>query len=289
MKNNSPIRPILLLNLAMLCISTSGMLGRYVSMPPPLTIWWRAFFAIFCLGIFCLWKNYTFRFDRKKYGKIFFISGALMAIHWVTYFYALHLSNVAIGMLSLFTYPVMTALLEPVMLKTKFEKHHLLSSLLVLVGIYFLAPELNFSNAMTQGLLMGLISALCYSVRNILLKTQVTTFNGSVLMFYQMVITTVLVFPVLFFYDQILDYSQVPYILFLSLITTAVGHTLFLNSFKFFSVSTASILSGLQPIYGIVLAIFFLGEIPNWSSWIGGSLILLTVVLESRLNLRAKK
>lgn len=272
----------------MICISTSGVLGRHISMAPPLTIWWRAFFAIFFLGIFCFWKKYAFSFDRKKYGKVFFISGALMAIHWVTYFYALHLSNVAVAMLSLFTYPVMTALLEPIILKTKFEKHHLLSSLLVLVGIYFLAPELKFSNSMTQGLVIGLISALSYSIRNILLKTQVTEFNGSVLMFYQMVITTILIFPVLFFYDRVLDYSQIPFILFLSLITTAVGHTLFLNSFKYFSVSTASIMSGLQPIYGIILAIIFLQEIPDWRSWIGGGLILLTVMLESRLNLKSK-
>ena len=64
-----------------------------------------------------------------------------MTTHWVTYFYALQWSNVAIGMLSLFTYPVITALLEPLILKTKFQKHHLILGFIVLIGVYFLAPD----------------------------------------------------------------------------------------------------------------------------------------------------
>lgn len=265
----------------MLCISTSGALGRYISMPPPLTIWWRALFALIFLGLFCFWKKSQFRFDFKKYGIVFFVSGILMGVHWVAYFFALKWSNVAIGMLSLFTYPTMTALLEPLLLKTKFQRHHLILSLIVLLGIYFLAPTLTFNNSMTQGLLMGLLSALSYSLRNILLKTQVTTFNGSVLMFYQMLVIIIILSPLLFYYEEILSPSQLPFLIFLGLITTSVGHTIFLNSFKHFSVSTASIMSGIQPIYGIIIAIIFLNEIPSWRSWVGGALILLTVVIES--------
>lgn len=266
----------------MLCISTSGALGRYISMPPPLTIWWRALFALVFLGLFCFWKKDKFKFDLKKYGFVFFIFGLLMGVHWVTYFFALKLANVAIGMLSLFTYPTMTALLEPLLLKTKFQKHHLLLSLLVLIGIYFLAPTLTFNNSMTQGLLMGLLSAFSYSLRNILLKTQVKSFNGSVLMFYQMVVITFLLSPLLFYYEEVLITSQLPFLIFLGLVTTSIGHTIFLNSFKHFSVSTASIMSGMQPIYGIIIAMIFLNEIPSWRSWVGGALILLTVVIESR-------
>ncbi|MFK8008700.1 MAG: DMT family transporter [Saprospiraceae bacterium] len=284
MQKSNHFHNILLLNFAMLCISTSGALGRYISLPPPLTICWRALFALFFLGIFCAWKKLSFRFEMKKYGFTFFISGFLMTAHWVTYFYALQWSNVAIGMLSLFTYPVMTALLEPLILKTKFQKHHLFLGIIVLIGVSFLAPSLTFENKMTQGLFMGLFSALAYSLRNIILKTQVQNFNGSVLMFYQMLVMLILLFPVLFFYEEKITTDQLPFILFLGLVTTAIGHTLFLNSFRYFSVSTASILSGMQPIYGIIIAMIFLSEIPVWRNWIGGMLIISTVILESFFN-----
>ena len=48
-----------------------------------------------------------------------------MGGHWITYFYALKFSNVAIGMLSLYTFPVMTALLEPFFIKVKLDPERL--------------------------------------------------------------------------------------------------------------------------------------------------------------------
>jgi drug/metabolite transporter (DMT)-like permease len=75
--------------------------------------------------------------------------------------------------------------------------------------------------------------------------------------------------------------QQLPYIFILGVVTTALGHTLFLNSFKHFTIGTASIISSIQPIFGILIAMVFLGEIPHYKSLIGGSIILLTVIIES--------
>ena len=116
------------------------------------------------------------------------LSGLFLGAHWVTYFYALHLSNVAIGMLSLFTYPVITALLEPLFFKTKLSINQLFLSGLVVVGIYFLTPEMNFENSYTKGVLMGIISGVFYSLRNILTKKNISHFNASKVMFYQMIV-----------------------------------------------------------------------------------------------------
>lgn len=281
MQSSSHFKHLLLINLSMLCISTSGALGRYIELPPPLTIWYRALFALLFLGLFCWWKKYSFRFDMKKEGWTIFLSGFFMAMHWVTYFYALRWGNVAIGMLSLFTFPVMTTLLEPIFFKTKLQKFHLFLGGMILLGIYFLAPSLEFNDGKTQGLLIGLFSALCYSLRNLIVKTKVDRFNGSMLMFYQMAITLVLLFPVLFIYSDGTITHELPYLIFLGLITTAIGHSLFLNGLKHFTVSTASIMSSVQPIFGILIAVIFLNEIPNWNSVIGGALILATVIMES--------
>jgi drug/metabolite transporter (DMT)-like permease len=80
--------------------------------------------------------------------------------------------------------------------------------------------------------------------------------------------------------------EQIPYLLFLGIVTTAIGHTLFLNSLTYFTVATASIMNSIQPIFGILLAFLFLKEIPPSSSLIGGGIILITVVIES---LRSRK
>ena len=80
--------------------------------------------------------------------------------------------------------------------------------------------------------------------------------------------------------------SQFPYLILIALLTTAIGHTMMVHSFKHFSVSTASIISSVQPIFGIILAFIFLNEIPNMNTFFGGSLILATVIIES---IRSKK
>ena len=54
-----------------------------------------------------------------------------------------------------------------------------------------------------------------------------------------------------------------------------------IHSLKHFSVATASIISSVQPIFGIIIAYIFVNEIPSVNTIIGGSLILLTVIVES--------
>lgn len=278
---------ILDLNLAMLLMSTSGALGRYINMAPPVTIWWRCVLAAIFLWLFCRWRGVNLKVNLSIDGKAFIIASILLGGHWITYFYALHLSNVAIGMLSLFTYPVFTALLEPVLLKTRFHLVHLGLGIIVLIGIYLLAPDFDLENSYTQGIAFGLLSSLLYAFRNILLKKKVSRYNGSALMFYQLAIVTLLLWPVLFVFDSSEIVSQWPAVVTLALITTAIGHTLFVIGLKHFSVTTASIISSSQPIYGIAIGIIFLNEIPQWRTVLGGALILATVIIESTRSYRA--
>lgn len=281
MNKKPTLGSILEINLAMLFISTSGVLGRYIDLPPAVTIGLRAFGAVLLLGVFIQWKKLSFTLARKDMTAIIF-SGIMMGMHWVTYFYALQLSNVAIGMLSLFTYPVMTSFLEPIFLKTKFSKMHVLLGLLVLLGVYFLAPEFNTDNNDFLAILVGLFSALCYAIRNLLVKTKITTYNGSVVMWYQVLVIAIMLIPAYFLFDTEGFVQELPYIGILALVTTALGHTLFLASFRYFSVTTASLMSSAQPIYGILLGMLFLSEIPNTRTIIGGALILMSVLIESR-------
>lgn len=284
MKNNH-FRHLLEINLAMLFISTSGALGRYVQLPVPVAIGARAILAFIALFLYCKWKGFGLKIDKKDTGVIL-LSGLLMGTHWIAYFYALKLSNVAIGMLSIFTYPVITALLEPVLLKTKFQLVHILLAVLVLTGMYFLSPTLNFEDSYTIAIGFGVFSALAYALRNILLKKKVSKYNGSMLMTYQTAIVGVLLFPFLFTVTSEAIVAQWHVLVALAILTTAIGHTLFLMTFKHFNITTVSILSSIQPVYGIIIGAIFLSEIPRGTTIIGGILILSSVVIES---IRSKK
>lgn len=265
----------------MVFIGTSGILGRFVPLAAPVAVWWRALIALLLLGGYCWFRGASFRMrDRKQLGVVL-LAGVLMAAHWLTYFEALQRSSVAIGMLSIFTYPAMTTLLEPLFFRKPFEGRHLLLAALVLVGVYFLAPSFSLEDGATVGMLFGLLSAFIYSLRNLLMKTQIDSVDSSVLMTFQAGVATIIVLPFLFFYEAAPTVEAWPYLIGLGLLTTAIGHSLFLACFRYFSVSTVSILSCIQPVYGILLGVLFFGEWPTIWGVAGGILILTAVAIEA--------
>ncbi len=281
MSNKNHLNHLLWLTVGTIFISTSGALGKYISMPTPVIIWWRSILAAIFLLVFCLYKGIDLKIENRKDRWTFILASVFMGAHWITYFYALKLSNVALGMLSLFTFPVITALLEPVFTKVKFDFIHVVLGVLVLIGIYILAPEFDLKSSQVQGILLGLLSALCYALRILILKGHVVKYNGTMLMFYQVAVLSVILVPFVFTLGTSNITTQYPYVILLALLTTAIGHTLFINSLKYFRASTASIIGSTQPIFGIIIAYFFLNEIPTIHTFVGGALILLTVVIES--------
>ena len=92
--------------------------------------------------------------------------------------------------------------------------------------------------------------------------------------------------PALFFssFNDVL--SQWAPLLTLAIVTTCIGHTLFLMSLRNFSATAASIMSSAQPLYAIILGIIFLAEYPSLKTIIGGALIISAVVIESIRSLR---
>lgn len=284
--DKSYIKQLSGLILASFFISTSGVLGKYIAMPTEVIIWFRSILAMTFLFIFCRYKKINLTIKSAKDYKTFIIGGVLMAAHWVTYFYALKLSNVAIGILTLYTFPIIIALLEPLFFKIKFNPLYILLGFMVLFGLFILTPEFDLESSQLKGILFGVFSAFCYAIRILIMKKHVANYNGTMLMLYQTVIITILLLPVLFFMDLSGLESQLPYLLLLALITTAIGHSLMLHSLKYFSAATASIISSLQPIFGIGLAYLFLEEIPTMHTFWGGSLISATVLIES---LRSKR
>ena len=271
----------------MLLVSTSGVLGRAVTLAPVVTIGWRALLAVVFLVLFLKWKKISFKIEKEDRKQVF-LGGIFMGIHWVAYFKALQLSNVAIGMLTIFTYPALTSILEPLLLRLPFQKIHLFLGLLVLGGIALLIPDLDFENEYTQAVAFGLGSALAYALRNILMKKQVSRYHGSLLMMYQALIIGVILIPLSLQTTTEALQDNLIWILALALFTTALGHTLFLLTFRYFSITTASIISSVQPVYGILLGVLLLGEVPKLLTIAGGLLIISAVVVESLRSAKAK-
>ena len=57
-------------------------------------------------------------------------------------------------------------------------------------------------------------------------------------------------------------------------VCTALAHSLFIKSLVHIKTRTAGVITALEPLYGILMAMIFLGEIPGWRTALGGVIII---------------
>jgi drug/metabolite transporter (DMT)-like permease len=207
--------------------------------------------------------------------------GLLMAAHWVSYFAAMQYSSISVGMIALFTFPVITVLLEPFFEGIKLVWQDIASALVVLSGIAFIVPEISINNDITLGILIGIASAVLYAFRNLIHRKHFSHYSGAHAMAYQ---TLIIFFSLSFFVsEEIFTASQQTYILLLVLGTalTAVPHALIAASLKYLRAKTFSLVACMQPFYGVILAILVLDEQPTWQTFFGGTLVISAAIYET--------
>lgn len=279
MKNN--LKQIFELNLATIILGSSGVLGKLITISPTHIILIRSIIAFMFIWMVLKSGGRSTAPKIIKSPKFFIISGALLAAHWILYFIALEVTSVAVAFISVFTFPIFTTLLEPLFFKSKLQLIDLLASVLVITGIIILVPSVSLNNDITLGALLGVMSALFYALRNLMNKKYIHIYSGTFIMMQQMLIVSILLIPSLLLFPLQPGNDDIIWLLVLGIGTTGIGHTLFVRSLKHFKTSTASIITSLQPIYGIILAIIFLGEKINLQIITGGGIIFITVLLKS--------
>jgi len=267
-------------------MSTSGVLGRYIQLDSTMTTWWRCLIAALALWLICKIAKIDLKIKSSSDWKKLILAGTLLAIHFPTYFYSLDYSNVAIALLSLYTFPAFTAIIEPIFTKTKFKFIDLLLAFCSLIGVMIMVPSFSLNNEFSFAIILGLISSITYVFRNLILLEPAKKYSGSTLMFYQLVVLSIVLTPFWVFVEGIPSKNDWQAILALALITTALGHTLFVMSLKKLNATTASLLSCLAPVLGIVWAFFLLNEIPSIKTLTGGTIILTTVIFKSSLKFK---
>ena len=283
-------RHLIELNIGLVFLSTSGILGKLLTIPPTYAIFGRCLIAAFALYVYIRYQKLALAF-RFKDIRFWVLSGAFFGLHMVAYFFAIQASTVAIAFISLFTYPVITTLIEPLFFKQNFDWFNLISALMVAIGIVVMTPSLDLSNNTTLGVALGVLAAAMLATRNLMSKRfmQNSQISGSVLMYYQLVVSVLVIAPAMFFIDLRLDLTNFTYVALLGIATTAIGHTIFITKIRYFKASTQSIISGIQPIYGIVWAVVIINEKLPLNTIIGGALIILTVVVESIKQVKKAK
>lgn len=278
-------RSLIQLNAAVLIWGGTAMFAKGVAIPVTHIICIRSFVAAAALLLFLVALGKPVRVKSAGHCGIMAGLGLLLCFHWLTFFEALKISTAAVAILSLHTYPVFTALVEPVVFREKLKRTDVVLAGAVFGGVLIMTPELSLSNSTTRGILLGVVSGLFFMVRNLLTRKYVRQYGSSVLMFWQVLVAGVVLLPVLFV-SQTVEYP--PHaawlLLLLGVVFTAVPQTLFSSSFETLSAKTVSILATLLPFYGALFGYLIHDETVSPRTAVGGLLILACIAFETAKN-----
>jgi drug/metabolite transporter (DMT)-like permease len=267
-------RGLLLVNVAVGLFGLAGVLGALTALPSPLIVLGRVAFGGLALVGFAVVQRLDLRVRRRDLALILG-QGLLLALHWTTFFQSIAVSDIAIGLLSFATFPLFTAMLEPLLLGTRLSRPQLVGALGILVGIVVLVPEPSFEGATTQGLLWGLVSAGTFALLVVLNRRLGHVYPSIVLTAYQCGVAALVLLPVLLFVPvaPLFQPRTLLVLLVLGVGCTAVAHTLFIAGLRHMTAQLASLLVGLEPVWGIALGLLILGEVPTPRSLAGGAII----------------
>ena len=266
---------------AVLIFGLTALFSKIISLSALEITLLRSIFAALIIFSVFIWKNKSITLSNTKDYGIAILLGVLLALHWVTYFHAMQVSSVAVGVIALYTFPIMTVFLEPLFHGEQPQIKDILSALVVLFGIYLLVPEFSFSNDTTQGILWGSLSALFFALRNIIQGHHFKGYSAKHSLFYQTLVTFLVLLP--FSFDVIPEVTNIQWgqLIILGIFFTAVPHTLFAFSLLNLRAKTVSLVACIQVVYATIFAAVLLGEWAELSTVVGGLIVVSAAMYES--------
>ncbi len=277
------------LHISVLLAGLTGILGKLITMDAVYLVWYRLCFSflIFYIILFCLRK-----LPKEKPVEMLKISGLgmLLGLHFLFFFASIKFANVAVGVVCYSLEGFFTSLFEPIFYKKPFSRSDILCSLIAVAGISVI---FHLDTHFRVGILLGIISAALIALYTILNKVAVQKKSSKNMLFYELlggsVFLSIVIFCCMFcggMSFEVPSLMNFAYLFILAFFCTIGLYILQIHVLRTLSAFTVSFYGNFEPIYGILLAILFLGEGQQltFSFYAGMLLILLSVFLQSFLS-----
>ncbi len=272
---------LLAVHAAVLIFGFTALFSRLISLSALDITFYRSIFAFMAIAVYMAYKQQSYQLKNKNDYLMAGLLGTLLATHWVSYFYAMQTSSVAIGVIALYTYPVITVFLEPLF---HGERPHIVdvaSSIAVLFGIYLIVPDFSLDNTTMIGVTAGVFSALMLSLRNIIQRRYFSTYSASKALFYQTLVVVLILSAFIDSGFEEVESRQWWLLLLLGIVFTALPHTLLAHGLIHLKAKTAGLISCVQVIYAAIFAALLLGEWLTWNVVAGGLIVVSAAMYES--------
>lgn len=262
--------------MAVLLFGLAGLFGKFLDLPAWAIVLGRTGFAAVALGGVMI----VARPNRLPRGiksiSLFGLMGLVLAVHWVAFFHAIQVSTVAVGLLAFSTFPVFITFIEPWWFHEKRRVIDGVTALLVMAGLCIMVYPSPFGGQVFSGVFWGTLSGFTFAILSLLNRKWAREYQPVVIAFSQNAVAALLLLPMMVWSDLHIGSAQWGLLALLGVVCTALSHALFIRGLTVIRAQLASVIAGLEPVYGIVFAYFVLQEIPSTSTIAGGAVILIS-------------
>ena len=273
-------RGLILIHIAVFLFGFAGLFGKFLDCTPLWIVFGRTVFASLALIIYSkIFPGITLRVTALKDLGFFAVQGILLALHWLSFFAAIQVSSVAVGLITFSSFPLFVTFMEPIFFKETFKKRDMLTAVAVFAGIVLVVPDMDLSNEVTLGSIYGLVSGFSFAVLGLVNRRNARRCHPVSAAFYQNLFAAVsLVIPVVMIRTKPPGTHDILMLGVLGIVFTALAHGCFITGLTRIRVQTAAVIAGMEPVYGILFAFILLGETPDLSTLVGGVLIIGAVI-----------
>ena len=279
---NSLFSSHLKLHFIVLIYGFTAILGKLISLPADQLVWYRMLIAVITFYLFIRWKKTDLSITAKQFFKLFGI-GFIVAIHWITFFGAIKISNVSVTLGCLATVTLFTSLLEPFFFRKRINVVEVIVGLMIILGLYLI---FRFETKYSLGIIVALISAFLAGLFTVINKKMVMHQKASVISFYEMLGGLTGISLYLLFSGSASSTLTLPspidfiYLLILGIVCTAYAFAVQVDIMKHLSAYIVALTINLEPVYGIIMAYFLFGETEHMTGgfYFGTVIILISVL-----------
>ncbi len=278
-------KAFLQLHFAVILAGFTAILGKLITLNEGLLTAYRMLLTVVILAIILFFKKQLKKLSWKNTLTLFGV-GAIISLHWVSFYGSIKYANVSVSVTCLSTIGFFTSLFEPLIRRRRVDFVEVFLGMLAIVGVYLI---FNFYPEYETGIIFGIISAMLACLFPILNKTLLNRFSPNTVTLYEMsggFITLCFIlpiylqfFPASYFIPTSTDWL---WLLILAGVCTVFAFNLSLQALKHISAFTTNLTYNFEPVYSIILAfiIFKENKFLGPGFYFGFALILLAVSLQ---------
>lgn len=266
------------MHIAAVLFGISGIFGNLIISDASILSFGRSIFAILAMTILSLhFRIIPWRIPLKAFYTLT-LTGILLAAHWVSFFHAIKVGNIAVATLGFACFPACVALFEMFFFKEKITATEYSLLICVSAGLIMVTPSFDLNNEGTVGLIWGIISGTIYGASVVINRYSLKLTTGVQICWWQCFIVLIILFP--FSFNQLNTVPKMDWlwIACLGLLCTGLSYYLFISSLTAINAKTASIIIALEPVYAIIGAWILFHEIPSIRTVVGGLIIIVAVI-----------